>query len=109
MGKDKLRANTKADYQRGDQNEAIHYWICLDFRNLNDILVFTKQVAFPGLQKFLYKLRNKVFISVDISSAFYIIPIKEEDRYKTVFWLNDLAYEFNLVAAFLKIFPSCYL
>ena len=70
MGKNELRTNTKADYQTGDQNEAQHYRICLDFRDLNDILVFPKQVAFPTLDKILYKLKNKICINVDISSSF---------------------------------------
>jgi hypothetical protein len=105
MGKNELRANTKADYQTGNQHEAQHYRICLDFRDLNDILVFPKQVAFPTLEKFLYKLRNKVVISVDISSSFYVIPIREKDRYKTSFWLNDLAFEFNVLVMGLKSSP----
>ncbi len=32
---------------------------------------------------------------MDISSAFFIIHINEADRYKTSFWINDLAFEFN--------------
>ena len=105
IGKNELRATTKADYQKGDQHEAQHYRICLDFRDLNDILVFPKQVAFPTLDKFLYKLRNKVVVSIDISSSFYVIPIREEDRYKTAFWLNDLAFEFNVLVMGLKSSP----
>ena len=96
-GKNELRATTKADYQTGDQHKAQHYRICLDFRDLNDILIFPQQVAFPTLDRFLHKLRNKVVICMDISSSFYVIPIKEEDRYKTAFWLNDLAFEFNVL------------
>ena len=87
------------------QNKAQHYRICLDFRDLNDILVFPKQVAFPTLDKILYKLKNKICINVDISSSFYIIPIKEEDRYKTSFWLNDVAFEFNVLVMGLKSSP----
>jgi hypothetical protein len=42
---------------------------------------------------------------MDILSAFYVIPIKEEDRYKTAFWLNDLAFEFNVLVMGLKSSP----
>ncbi len=28
--------------------------------------------------------------------TFFIIPIREEDRYKTAFWVNNLAFEFNV-------------
>jgi hypothetical protein len=34
-----------------------------------------------------------------------VIPIKEEDRYKTAFWLNDLAFEFNVLVMGLKSSP----
>ncbi|MEG1725637.1 MAG: reverse transcriptase domain-containing protein, partial [Anaerovoracaceae bacterium] len=105
MGKNELRANTKADYQSGDHNAAMHYRICLDFRDLNDILIFPQQVAFPTLDKFLYRLRNKIVVSVDISSSFYVIPIEEKDRYKTAFWLNDQTFEFNVLVMGLKSSP----
>jgi hypothetical protein len=53
----------------------------------------------------LQKLKNKVVISLDISSAFFIIPIKPEDRYKTAFWLNELSFEFNSLVMGLKSSP----
>ena len=84
-----LRNVTKADMQSGKQHKAELYRLCLDFRDLNKILVFPKQCQFTTLDQFLHKLKNKVVVSLDISSSFFIIPIKEEDRYKTAFWLND--------------------
>ena len=59
-----LRSVTKADMQRGDQNTAELYRICLDFRELNNILVFPKQVQFTTLDKFLNTLKNKVVVTV---------------------------------------------
>jgi hypothetical protein len=112
MGKNELRANTKADYQTGSQNTAMHYRICLDFRDLNNILEFPQQVAFPTIEKFLHKLREKIVVNKDISSSFYVILIKEEDRYKTAFWLNDLAFEFNPPSAakfFVEFFPKIWI
>ena len=100
-----LRSVTKADMQRGDQNTAELYRICLDFRELNNVLVFPKQVQFTTLDKFLNTLKNKVVVSLDISSSFFIIPIREEDKYKTSFWVNDKAYEFNVLVMGLKSLP----
>jgi hypothetical protein len=60
LGKDELRANTKADYQTGSQNKAQHYRICLDFRDLNKILEFPQMVAFPTIEKFLHKSNSRV-------------------------------------------------
>jgi len=102
---DQLRAITKADMQSGKQNTAELYRLCLDSRDLNKILKFPKQCQFTTLDQFLYKLKNKVIVSLDISSSFFIIPIKEEDRYKTSFWVNDLAYEFNVCVMGLKSSP----
>ena len=51
-----LRAVTKADMQSGKQNKAELYRLCLDFRDLNKILVFPKQSQFTTLDKFLYTL-----------------------------------------------------
>ena len=100
-----LRAVTKADMQSGKQNKAELYRLCLDFRDLNKILVFPKQSQFTTLDDFLYTLEGKVVVSLDISSSFFIIPIDEKDRYKTAFWLNDLAYEFNVLVMGLKSSP----
>jgi Reverse transcriptase (RNA-dependent DNA polymerase) len=105
MGKNELRANTKADYQTGSQNTAQHFRICLDFRDLNNILEFPQQVAFPTIENFLHKMKGKYVVNMDISSSFYVIPIREEDRYKTAFWLNDLAFEFNVLVMGLKSSP----
>jgi negative regulator of genetic competence, sporulation and motility len=63
MGKNELRTNTKADYQTGSQNTAQHYRICLDFRDLNKILDFPQQVAFPTIDKFLHKLKGKYVVT----------------------------------------------
>ena len=59
-----LRSVTKADMQRGDQNTAELYRICLDFRELNNILVFLKQVQFTTLDKFSSTLKNKVVVDI---------------------------------------------
>ena len=100
-----LRTVTKADLQDGHQHKAELYRLCLDFRDLNKILVFPKQTQFTTLDQFLYKLKNKVTVSLDISSSFFMIPIREEDKMKTAFWVNDHAYEFNVLVMGLKSSP----
>jgi hypothetical protein len=89
-----LRENSKSDMLDKSQKVDM-YRICLDFRELNNSLVFPKNVHFVNLELLLHKLKNKVCVIMDISSAFFIIHINEADRYKTSFWINDLAYEFN--------------
>jgi hypothetical protein len=99
-----LRENSKSDML--DKTKKVELFrICLDFRELNNCLVFPKQVQFVNLELLLHKLKNKVCVSMDISSAFFIIPIRKEDRYKTAFWVNDLSYEFNCLVMGLKSSP----
>ena len=97
-----LRSMTKADMQRGDQNTAELYRICLDYREINNILVFLKQVQFTTLDKFLNTLKNKVVVSLDISLSFFIILIRE-DKHKMNFWVNDMAYDFYVLVMGLKL------
>jgi dUTPase len=104
-GKDEDRDNSNAARLTGEQNFSPLYRICLDFRELNTCLEFPQQTSFTTIDEILYKLRNKVVVSMDISSAFFIIPIKEEDKHKTAFWVNQLAFEFNVAVMGLKSSP----
>ena len=99
------RDNTKASYQTGEQNMSKLYRICLDFRELNEVLEFPQQTSFTTIDEIVMKLKGKKVISLDISSAFFIIPIKEKDRYKTAFWVNQDAYEFCSLVMGLKSSP----
>ncbi len=87
-GKDEVRESTNASRLTGDHNFSQLYRICLDFRELNTCLEFPQQTSFTTADEILYKLKNKVVISMDISSAFFIIPIKEEDFQRVVDFIN---------------------
>ena len=50
-------------------------------------------------------MKNKVVVSLDISSSFFIIPIREEDKYKTAFWVNESSFEFQVCVMGLKSSP----
>ena len=82
--------------------ESSRYKIGLDFKELNQILLCPKNVHFATLDELLSKLKGKVVVRLDMSSTFLMIPIRSEDRYKTSFWLNDLAFEFNVLVKSLK-------
>lgn len=56
--------------------------LCVDFRDLNKIVVAQSQ-PFPLIEDLMVKTRNcKFFSTLDISSAFWSIPLKIEDRKK---------------------------
>ena len=82
-----LRTVTKADMQSGKQNKAELYRLCLDFRDLNKILVFPKQCQFTTLDQFLHKLKNKVVVSLDISSSLLSFRLKRKIDIKQHFGL----------------------
>jgi len=89
----------------GKQNSSELYRLCLDFHNLNKVLIFPQKTQFTTLDQFLHTLKGKIVVSLDISSAFFIIPIKESDRYKTAFWVNHNCYEFMNCVMGLKSSP----
>jgi hypothetical protein len=103
--KNELRENSKASQLTGEHNMSKLYRLCLDFRELNSILDFPQQTQFTTIDDFLHTLKGKVCVSLDISSSFFIIPIAEEDRYKTAFWVNNLAFEFANLVMGLKSSP----
>ena len=47
-------------------------------------------------------LKNKVIVGLDILSSFFIILIREEDKNKMSFRVNNMAYEFNILVMGLK-------
>ena len=103
--KSELRENTKASQLTGDQHTSKLYRLCLDFRELNDILIFPQNTQFTTIDNFLHTLKNKVCVSLDISSSFFIIPIHPDDRYKTAFWINESSFEFRNLVMGLKSSP----
>jgi hypothetical protein len=74
----------------------------LDFKELNNILVCPKDVKFATLDELQNKLKGKVVVRLDLSATSLMIPIREEHRYKTSFWLNDLSYGFNVLVKSIK-------
>ena len=47
-------------------------------------------------------LKNKVIVGLDISSSFFIILLRKEDKHKMSFRVNNMAYEFNILVMGLK-------
>ena len=74
----------------------------LDFKELNNILVYPEDVKFATLDEILTKLKGKVVVRLDLSAIYSMIPIRPEDKYKTSFWLNDLSYELNVLVKSIK-------
>lgn len=82
--------------------------LCIDYRGLNEILVPESQ-PFPRIEDIIVKTRNCEWYSVfDINSAFWSIPIREKDRYKTAFVTQTGHYQWKRLPFGLKISPAIF-
>lgn len=70
---------------------------CIDYRELNKI-TDTVEFPIPRISDLLNSLgETKIITSLDLASAYYQCPIKEEDRHKTAFTVGNTKYEYNRV------------
>ena len=82
--------------------------LCIDFRELNKILIPESQ-PFPRIEDTVVKTRNcKWYTVLDINSAFWSIPVREKDRYKTAFVTQSGHYQWNCLPFGLKISPAIF-
>lgn len=82
--------------------------LCIDYRDINKILVPESQ-PFPRIEDIIVKTRNCSWYSVlDISSAFWSIPVREKDRYKTAFVTQNGHYQWNVLPYGLKTSPAVF-
>lgn len=82
--------------------------LCIDFRELNKIIVPQAQ-PFPLIDDLIIKTRNcKYFTTLDINSAFWSIPLRVEDRNKTGFVTQDGHFQWTCLPFGLKTSPAIF-
>ncbi|CAB3244666.1 unnamed protein product [Arctia plantaginis] len=82
--------------------------LCIDFRELNKILVPQAQ-PFPLIEDLVAKTRNcKYFTTLDINSAFWSIPMRIEDRKKTGFVTQEGHFQWTCLPFGLKTSPAIF-
>lgn len=82
--------------------------LCIDFRDLNKIVVPQSQ-PFPLIEDLMIKTRNcKFFSTLDINSAFWSIPLKVEDREKTAFVTQENHFQWTCLPFGLKTSPAIF-
>lgn len=82
--------------------------LCIDFRELNKILVPEPQ-PFPRIEDIVVKTRNcKWYTVLDINSAFWSLPVRQKDRYKTAFVTQSGHYQWTRLPFGLKISPAVF-
>lgn len=82
--------------------------LCIDFRDLNKIVVPQSQ-PFPLIEDLMGKTVNsKYFTTLDINSAFWSIPLKIQDREKTAFATQEGHYQWTCLPFGLKTAPAIF-
>lgn len=82
--------------------------LCIDFRDLNKIVVPQAQ-PFPLIEDLVIKTRNcKLFSTLDINSAFWSIPLRIEDRKKTGFVTQEGHFQWTCLPFGLKTSPAIF-
>lgn len=82
--------------------------LCVDFRELNKIVIPQSQ-PFPLIEDLMVKTRNcKYFTTLDINSAFWSIPLKISDRYKTAFVTQEGHFQWTCLPFGLKTSPAIF-
>lgn len=82
--------------------------LCIDFRDLNKIIIPQAQ-PFPLIEDLITKTRNcRYFSSLDINSAFWSIPLRIEDRYKTAFVTQEGHFQWTCLPFGLKTSPAIF-
>lgn len=82
--------------------------LCIDFRELNRLVVPEPQ-PFPLIDELITKTRGcRWFTALDINSAFWSIPIRIKDRYKTAFVTQDGHWQWKCLPFGLKTSPQIF-
>ncbi|CAG4958446.1 unnamed protein product [Colias eurytheme] len=82
--------------------------LCIDFRELNKIVIPQSQ-PFPLIEDLMVKTVNCEFYSTfDINSAFWSIPLKVQDRYKTAFVTQEGHFQWTCLPFGLKTAPAIF-
>lgn len=82
--------------------------LCIDFRELNKIVVPQSQ-PFPLIEDLIVKTRGcKFFSTLDLNSAFWSIPLRVTDRHKTAFVTQEGHYQWTCLPFGLKTSPAIF-
>lgn len=81
---------------------------CIDFKELNKIVVPESQ-PFPRIDDLTLRARNcKFFTKLDVNSAFWSVPVRKKDRHKLAFVTHHGHWQWNRLPYGLKSAPAIF-
>ena len=83
--------------KQGSGGSELQYRLCCDFQQLNSVTVFYAYLMKSIDETFKVMFGAKVWILFDVKSAFWQIPIIEEDKNKTAIICEKALFYFNVV------------
>ena len=89
-----LRDTTKASqvYNRGNPNNKCTWRLTQDLKGLNKITLNTYNTQLPSVDDIVTLSKDKIVTSLDINNAYFVIPLTEESKAKTSFYVDDHIY-----------------
>ena len=83
--------------------------VCIDYRNLNATSILSSY-PIPHIQSMMDNLfGSKVFSVLDLKSAHFNVPIRQQDKHKTAIIVKSGCYEFNYLLFDLKSAPATFM
>ena len=91
-----LRDSTKASKIHNRKNKTNCTWrLTQDLRGVNAETKNIYTATLPTIDEIVSKCRNKIVTQLDINQAYFHIPLTDQSREKTSFYLNEEMYEWN--------------
>ena len=103
-----VRYNTKAETLRADMSQIRAYRICVDLRNLNEVLSIKCSSLSKPPEKIILPLANKLVTNLDVSQAYFSIPLHPNSQSLTSFFVENNVYCFRRLSQGLLISPRAY-
>ena len=103
-----VRYSTKADTLRADASQIRAYRICVDLRNLNEVLAMKCCSMSNPPEKIIMPLANKLVTNLDVCQAYFSIPLHPDSQHLTSFFVDNNVYMFTRLSQGLLLSPRAY-
>lgn len=103
-----VRYSTKAETLRVDPTQIRAYRICVDLRNLNEVLSLKCSSLSKPPEKIIMPLAHRMVTNLDVCQAYFSIPLHEDSKAMTSFFVENNVYCFNRLSQGLLPSPRAY-